>query len=140
MSSLESIVEWIFVFAYGAAFASVLSAIVVRVTTKLVARFTPPFGAAYMASFFGFSLGSAVSGAGEFVLSAFGIQASVMISRLIMLMGFFPYAGILGLMIKHPETGPIGFGKGCLVLLIAAMICIGVYIGISSFFDTPMFD
>ena len=37
---------------------------------------------------------------------------------LLMIVGFFVYAAVLGPLIKHPETGAIGFGKACLVSLV----------------------
>lgn len=112
----------------GAAIGALIGALVVRFATNLVAKFIPPFGMAYKASFLGAIATYLIGFVLGFIVGASGNEFSGTGYLLLTVIGFFVYAAILGPMIKHPETGPIGFGKACLVSL-AQVITMVVIIG-----------
>ena len=102
----------------GMAIGALVGALVVRFATNIVAKFVPPFGMAYLASFLG-AVGTYL--VGLILGQAMGISRNDMSGAqylLLMIVGFFVYAAVLGPLIKHPETGAIGFGKACLVSLV----------------------
>lgn len=101
----------------GAALGALIGALIIRFATKLVAKFVPPFGMAYKASFLGVAATYLTGYVFGIIDRASGNQFSSTRFILLTVISFFIYAVILGPMIKHPQTGPIGFGKACLVSL-----------------------
>ena len=69
---------------------------------------------------------------GFFIGLAFGLSGgdATIVPWISGLIGFFGGAAIYGAMIKHPETGPIGFVKGILIslFLLAVLIVIGLIV------------
>lgn len=110
--------ETIWILIVGIAVVAIMSligALFVQLGTKWVAKFKPSYGLAYLTTFLG-NLGPFIV---EFVIepspgmSGQSFAGGPMV--LSMVINFFVAAAIYGLLIKHPDTGPIGFGKGCLV-------------------------
>jgi hypothetical protein len=106
----------------GAAIGALIGALFIQLGTKWIAKFKPSYGTAYLAAFLGY-LASFVVGVviGLFVgMSGHSFGGSPVV--LSMVIGFSVAAAIYGLLIKHPETGPIGFGKACLVALVQLLL------------------
>jgi len=100
------------------AVAALISAIFVRIACKMIAKFKPPYGMAYKAAFLGY-LSSVLVGFGVgFVIGALGQSLTGTSAVLLIIFGFFVQAAIYSKMIKHPETGAIGFGKACQVIIV----------------------
>lgn len=112
----------------GTAIGALVGALVVRFATNLVAKFVPPFGMAYKASFLGTLATYLIGFVFGAIVGATGNEVSSTGYILLTAIGFFVYAAILGPMVKHPETGPIGFQKAFLVSL-AQVITMVVIIG-----------
>lgn len=81
-----------------------MSAVILRMTVRWAAKFTLPWGDAFGVAFLSGIAGAIV----DFIMPMAGL--SVLINIVVA-------AGIYGALIKDPETGPIGFGKGMLVLI-----------------------
>jgi hypothetical protein len=114
---LQLIIKWLFKFnspyltvykatvlAYVANFGLIILFLSVDAYNSLVTAFpTVPSSATFL------SLASAVT-----LPSLFG--------------GFFVASGLFGIMIKHPESGRIGLGKGCLMQLVSIMVLVVFYV------------
>ncbi len=114
---------------FVAAIGSLLGALIVQLATKRVVKFKPKYKTAYEAAFLGY-LGSFTTG---FLISLFGgilnSESTEKVLTLTMVVSFFVSSVIYGLIISHPNTGPIGFSNGCkisLVQLIIELIVVGV--------------
>ena len=102
----------------GAAIGSFVVALFVQLGTKKIVKFKPSYGMAYKATLLsslsfliiGFEVGLFASLSGH----SFTYDP-IMLTTII---GFLVGAAIYGTLIKHPETGPIGFRHGLLVELI----------------------
>jgi hypothetical protein len=125
---IASLVGQIIGVVIGTAIGALVGALVVRFSTNLVAKFAPPFGMAYKASFLGAIATYLIGFVFGVIVAATGNELSSTGYILLSLIGFFVYAAILGPIVKHPETGPIGFQKACLVNL-AQVITMVVIIG-----------
>lgn len=115
----------------GAAIGALIGALVVRFATNIVAKFIPPFSMAYKASFVGELATYLIGLLLGFIIGASGNQIGKVGYLLFVVIGFFVYAAILSPMIKHPETGPIGFGKACYVSLVQTITMIVIIGGVS---------
>lgn len=102
----------------GAGIGALIGAIFIRVATKIAAGFTPTYGTAYLAAFFGYtaSVFSIFIAGIIFGLSDQTANGSSVI--LMMIIGFFVQAGVYSLVLNHPDTGNITFGQACLVSFI----------------------
>jgi hypothetical protein len=102
----------------GSAIGALIGALIVQLACKMVVKFKPPYGMAYKAAFLGYVASVLVGFVVGFVIGASGQQFTGTSTVLLMVIGFFVQAAIYAPLIKHPETGAIGFGKACLVSLI----------------------
>ena len=102
----------------GAVIGSFVIALFVQLGTKKIAKFEPSYGIAYVATFLS-SLSLLIIG---FVVGLFaslsGHYSTDVPIVLVSIIGFFVGATIYGTLIKHPETGPIGFRGGLPIELI----------------------
>ncbi|MDR1709007.1 MAG: hypothetical protein LBS70_04745 [Candidatus Accumulibacter sp.] len=114
----------------GAAVGALIGAVIIRFIAKLVVKFIPPFGMAYKATFFGGVVTYLIGFVFGFIVGASGNTLSVTNYILLTIIGFFVYAAILGSIIKHPETGSIGFGKACLISLVQFILVIIIGVAI----------
>jgi hypothetical protein len=102
----------------GSVLGAFFSAFLVQFATKAIANFKPTYRTAYFASFtgslstngLGFIIGLAVAASGN-VISWVGYG-------ILMIIGFVLSSWILGFLLKHPETGTLGFKTGTLISLI----------------------
>ena len=110
----------------GSAIGALLGAFLLQFATNAIAKFKPTYRVAYSASFIGglssnllgFVIGFAVATSGnEISLVGYGIMTII---------GFALFSWILGLRLKHPETGAIGFKTGALISLFWTGVVIAV--------------
>lgn len=102
----------------GNALGALLGAFLVQFATNAVAKFKPNYGKAYLASFIG---GLATNGLGfviGFIVAASGNEISLVGYGILTIIGFLLYSWILGFLLKHTDTGAIGFKTGLLISLI----------------------
>ena len=112
----------------GAAIGSLIGALIVQLACKMVVEFKPPYGMAYKATFLGYVATGLVGFFVGFFIGLDGQQFTGTSTVLLMVIGFFVQAAIYAPLIKHPETGAIGFAKACyvsLILLIFGSLLIG---------------
>jgi len=102
----------------GGAIAALIGALLVQLATHWVCKFKPPYGMAYKAIFLAYIASWVVGFFVGFMVAAAGGEIDSATYLLIIIIGFFVTSGLYGIMIKHPESGPIGFSKACLVSLI----------------------
>jgi hypothetical protein len=110
----------------GSALGALLGAFLVQFATNAIAKFRPTYGTAYFASFVG---GLSTNGLGfviGFAVAASGNEISLVGYGILMIIGFVLYSWLLGFLLKHPETGAIGFKAGSLI----SLTYIGVVIAI----------
>ena len=102
----------------GGAVGALIGAVIVRLATNLTAKFIPPFGMAYKASFTGIFAITLLGMLVGYIEGATGTQLGIY--GLISVLGCFSlvYAGILSILIKDEEGRSIGFGKAYLISLI----------------------
>jgi hypothetical protein len=93
---------------------SLLRAFFVQLATNFVCHFTPTYRSTYIACLIGSFAHCVMIVIGLDVIPLFVI-------------GFFISSGINGIVIKHPESGSIGFRKACHVLLL--IYSVGGFIG-----------
>jgi hypothetical protein len=128
----EKIADIVIGSVLSAFFCSFLGAFMVQFAIKVIAKFKPTYRTAYFASFIGsFStiwlgliIGFSVVVIGNVIIwVGYGIM---------MIIGFILFSWILGFLLKHPETGAIGFKTGTLIslILISLILCIGVVFAI----------
>ena len=113
----------------GATVGALIGAVFVRLATRMVAGFTPPFGTSWLAAYLGFAASIIIVFVAGISLGASRGHVDASANILLMVIGFFVQAAIYGSLLKHPESGPIGFGKACLVSivqLVAAAIIFGI--------------
>lgn len=119
---------------FGCAFGSLLGALLLQHVMKAVAEFKPTYEAAYMASF----VCSSVAYGAEFIFSriviAGGYKPGFAGYGLLALVLFILYSWLLGILIKHPESGAIGFKRAAVISLtcLAVVIAIGTIGGFFS--------
>lgn len=106
----------------GAAIGSLIGAVFVRLATHWVCKFTPAYGMAYVATFYSYLTCNIIGIFVGLMIGTTGNLFNPITIILLMVIGFFIGAAIYGIMIKHPESGPIGFGKACLVNLVLLLI------------------
>jgi hypothetical protein len=97
-------------------FSFFTSILIVQLAVKLISDFTPTFGIALKAGILAILANFIFYGFMKYILSVPVDQFSVKIFCTAIY--FFIPAGIYGRLIKHPESGPIGFYKACLVNLV----------------------
>ena len=102
----------------AAAVVALLGALIVQIVCKMVAKFMPPYGMAYKATFLGYVASVLVGFVVYFVIGALGQALTGTSTVLLMIIDLFVQAAIYSTMIKHPETGAIGFGKACQMILV----------------------
>jgi hypothetical protein len=102
----------------GAAIGALIGALIVQLACKMVAKFKPPYGMAYKAALLGYVASVLIGFFCGFVIGASGQQFTGTTTLLLIVISFFVQAGIYASLVKHPETGAIGFGKACFVTLI----------------------
>lgn len=110
----------------GSALGALLGAFLVQFTTKAIAKFKPTYRTAYFASFIG---GLSTNGLGfiiGFAVAASGNAISPVGYGILMIIGFVLFSWILGFLLKHPETGAIGFKTGALISLIWMGVVIAI--------------
>jgi hypothetical protein len=98
--------------------AALIGAIFVRIACKRIAKFKPPYGMAYKAAFLGYLSPVLVGLVVDFVLGALGQSLTGPSTVLLIIFVLFVQAALYSKMIKHPETGAIGFGKACQVIIV----------------------
>ncbi len=100
----------------------------VMLGTRLTCRFTPPFRVAYKGTLWVGIATSMIAAAIDFPPRLFGASLPALTTGLALIIGFSVSASIYGRMLRHPELGPIGYGRACLVSAIqfAVMSAIGV--------------
>jgi hypothetical protein len=81
-----------------------MNAVILRMTVRWAAKFTLPWGDAIGVAFLSGIAGVLV----DLIMPMVGLSV---------LTNIVVVAGIYGALIQDPETGPIGFGKGMLVLI-----------------------
>jgi hypothetical protein len=121
--SVSELIELIVLIIFSA-ISSLLGAIFVQLATKIVAGFKPPYGTAYITTFISCCCVIACFIALP-IISAGVNMGTVLILPL--LVGFFTSSLLYGKKIRHPETGPIGFGKGMLITCFLAMACFLIF-------------
>lgn len=111
------------------AVASLVNAVFVRLGCRILFRLPVGFGRAYLAS---------VAGAGAALLVNLGVNCSALLAfpgwrdggvpaglgLLFLAVAVATHGACYGRMIRHPETGPIGFGRGVLVAVTG--LCAGL--------------
>lgn len=110
----------------GNALGSLLAAFLVQFATNAIAKFKPTYRVAYLASFVG---GLATNGLGfviGFIVAASGNKISLVGYGILTIIGFVLYSWLLGLILKHPKYGAIGFKTASLI----GLIYVGVVIAI----------
>jgi len=102
---------------------SFVAAFVLQFAVKFVCKFKPSYWMAYEASFIVIIV---CHGIVDFLLALVviisGFTVVPMLKVLSVLIGFFVTSGLVGRIIKHPETGQIGFRKGILITLVGVLM------------------
>jgi len=111
----------------GAVLSALIGATVIRFTTRWALNFTPPFRAAFAAALFGTLANSALGYAAGFGAASIGMTPGVVAYVVLGLLGWAIYAAFVAKLIKHPDTGPIGYRNGLLVSLVALLF--GLFVG-----------
>jgi hypothetical protein len=101
----------------------------VRALCSIVAGFTPAFGSAWGASYLGFALSSLVGFLTGFVMTAKGHSVNPTTEICLVVVGLLVQAAVYGVVLKHPDTGSIGFLRGSLVCIVY-LIIIGILGGL----------
>jgi hypothetical protein len=119
------------IFLIAAAMGSLMVAWIVQFATHLTFRFKPPFWMAYNAVILGM-IASIVVGLviGTF-LATTGKEITSFGRGMLMIVGFLIQTAIFGYLIRHPETGSIGFRRACVVSLIQLVIGIAAYVSLA---------
>ena len=114
------IVELITLVIVGAIVALLL-ALIVQIATAWIAKFTPKYAMAYKAVFLAFLAIILASTVLDIVLptSIIPFAPDTFFRNLVphLVLGFGLQCWVYGRMLKHPDTGPIGFGRACVVSL-----------------------
>jgi uncharacterized protein YacL len=110
-------------------------AVIMRRATNWVCKFTPPYGKIYLALFLSNCAGFIIGFTTWFLHKSISEKSNITSTILLMIIGSITSYAIYGRIIKHPQTGPIGFGKSCLIhviyiLFIAGIICCGIVGGV----------
>ena len=113
----------------GGLVGALIAAVFVRMATRIVAGFTPAFGSAWGASYLGFALSSLVGFLTGFIMTAKGHSVDPTTEICLFVVGLFVQAAVYGVVLKHPDTGPIGLFRGSLVCLVY-LIIIGILGGL----------
>lgn len=116
-----------------------LAPLVLQFGVKLVTKFKPSFKEAFfinlkimVISFVGsFLLGLIVGASSSVVALRTGQEAIAPPSMPLLLLLLFPFqAWLYGRLVKVPESGPIGIGRGALVMLAQFLIVLAFVLGI----------
>jgi hypothetical protein len=122
---MENVYIMLFCFlAIGVAVIALVGALIIQLATRWVASFKPSYRDAYLAAFLGYfgailvsivlfiTIGMSSDSTLEGTTANRGIQFLVIVVYTVF------QIVIYSLLLKHPETGKIGFTKGFLVFLI----------------------
>jgi hypothetical protein len=120
-----SIIELIVLIVFSA-ISSLLGAVFVQLATKIVAGFKPPYRTAYVTTFISCCCVIACFKL-SIILAGVNMGTALILPLLV---GLFTSSLLYGKKIRHPETGPIGFGKG---IRVACFLAIVVFIVIVTF-------
>ncbi|RJP36917.1 MAG: hypothetical protein C4547_06575 [Phycisphaerales bacterium] len=116
-------------FLWGAAIAALLGTGLILLGTKLTCKFTPPFRVAYKASVVAWAVAAMIAAAIDFPFRLLGHPFPLATLILALVVGFSVSASIYGRMLRHPEFGPIGYGRACLVSAIQFAVMTGISAG-----------
>ncbi|VGO12017.1 hypothetical protein PDESU_00565 [Pontiella desulfatans] len=110
---------------FSAVVGSLIGALFLQGASKMVCKFSPPYGTAYGACFWSSIAGGFVGLILGFALAAESEEAAVIVPLVI---GFFISSGIVGGMLKNTDSESIGFGKGMGVVLVQTLLVVAVLI------------
>jgi len=109
----------------AAAIGSLLIAFVVQLAASMIFRFKPSYGMAYKAAFLGYMTAIAVTLILVIVGQGSSDQIAGVVRALTPVVVFLAHAFVYGILIRHPQHGAIGIGKG-LVLTLAQLLFVTV--------------
>ena len=109
----------------GIAIGSLVGALLVQLSTKLIAKFKPPYVMAYKAIFL-VSIPIILVNKIAFLVGAYGNTFGI----IPVVVCFFVQSAIFASLIKHPEKGAIGFVKGAFISLIMMIVAIIAYMSV----------
>lgn len=118
----------------GSAIGSLLGALLLQHVTKAIAQYKPTYGAAYLASF----VCSSVAFSADFVFARMVIAGACRPGfagySVLTIFLFALYSWLLGIILKHPGSGPIGFKSAALISLtcVAVIMAVGIIGGVFS--------
>jgi hypothetical protein len=120
---------------------SLINALMIQIFTHWVCGFKPKYGTVYIACLLG-NMASNLIMAPLQLLFALIDDPSLVIPLWLIASAFcfVIYVYILGLLLVHPERGPIGFGKACLVVLLGMLVALvigGILVAISLLMGFP---
>lgn len=115
-------------YAAASAFVALIGALLLYPGFKWIAKFKPKFWVSYFSVFLCFwtswLLGYLIR------MSRLGDKYSVIVAILSFVINFFIFSLIYKLLIKHPVTGAIGFGKACLVTAIQILLAVPIIVAL----------
>ncbi len=101
---------------------SLLIAFVFQGATRLVCKFVPTYGIAYIAAFTSTGVSILICGFIKLALAAAGERVNGTTIILALIVSFFASSTLLTLIIKRPDKQSIGFGNACLVSTIQCLV------------------
>ncbi len=113
------------------AIGALLGALFLQFITRLVLKFTPPYGMAYKAVLIAGAVSVVVGFVTGFGLGIAGYEFSHPVQASMWPIGLVIATYVYGRVLVHPETGPIGFGKAFLISLTWVAIFIAIVVAIS---------
>ena len=114
---------------YQAAVYSLINAIILLFSVKVVSKYVPKYWIAYCAAFTSAITAALVGYLMGLGFAAAGYDDTTLNAVVGFITGFIIGAAIYGKLFRHPESGSIGFIKGALVSLIQ-IIFVAVLVGI----------
>jgi len=137
--AIGQLIAYLIGYTAVAAAISLIAALILQLVCKIAVEFKPPYGMAYKAAFLGlvasilvnFAVGLVIGTSWQTtVVAASGQEITVDPTPFVLaIIPFFVSAAIYVRLIKHPETGAIGFSKACLVSLMQLILGILLIVG-----------
>ncbi|MDZ7784234.1 MAG: hypothetical protein U5K56_15285 [Halioglobus sp.] len=109
----------------SAAIGALVVAVVVQLAANLIFKFKPPYGMAYKAVFLGYLASVTMALIIGLAVQQPPDQMADVLRALMPVLVFLVHAFVYGIVISHPQRGPVGLGKG-LVLTLAMVLFVTV--------------
>jgi hypothetical protein len=125
---MAGFIPWLIGTLVGAALGALLGALLLQLFTSAVAKFKPTYKVAYIVSLIGGLINGSLGSAVAFIVTATGNDMTLAVYGVLLVVGFLLYSWMLGVLLKHPDTGAIGFKTGFLINLayLAAFLAVGL--------------